>query len=59
MLGVTLFGIFFTPVFYLVIRWFTGKGAAAAAPAGPAADGKAAGAVAAAVDHHVTTETGS
>jgi multidrug efflux pump len=23
MLGVTLFGIFFTPVFYVVIRWFT------------------------------------
>jgi multidrug efflux pump len=25
MLGVTFFGLFFTPVFYLVIRWFTGK----------------------------------
>jgi hypothetical protein len=24
MLGVTLFGIFFTPVFYVVIRWFSG-----------------------------------
>jgi multidrug efflux pump len=24
MLGVTIFGIFFTPVFYVVIRWFTG-----------------------------------
>jgi Cu/Ag efflux pump CusA len=23
MLGVTIFGIFFTPVFYVVIRWFT------------------------------------
>jgi multidrug efflux pump subunit AcrB len=23
MLGVTVFGIFFTPVFYSVIRWFT------------------------------------
>ena len=23
MLGVTVFGIFFTPVFYVVIRWFT------------------------------------
>jgi len=22
MLGVTLFGIFFTPVFYFVIQWF-------------------------------------
>jgi multidrug efflux pump len=29
MLGVTLFGIFFTPVFYLVIRRFTGGKAAA------------------------------
>jgi multidrug efflux pump len=26
MLGVTIFGIFFTPVFYLVIRWFSGGG---------------------------------
>jgi len=25
MLGVTLFGIFFTPVFYSVIRWLTGR----------------------------------
>lgn len=24
MLGVTLFGIFFTPIFYYVVRWFTG-----------------------------------
>jgi len=24
MLGVTIFGIFFTPVFYVVIRWFSG-----------------------------------
>ena len=30
MLGVTVFGIFFTPVFYLVIRWFTGQSAAKA-----------------------------
>lgn len=47
MLGVTIFGIFFTPVFYFVIRWFTTKsndqvGAAAAtgeppAPVGPPA----------------------
>jgi multidrug efflux pump subunit AcrB len=29
MLGVTLFGIFFTPVFYVVIRWLTARGAAA------------------------------
>jgi multidrug efflux pump len=25
MLGVTFFGLFFTPVFYTVIRWFTGR----------------------------------
>jgi multidrug efflux pump len=25
MLGVTIFGIFFTPVFYVVIRWFSGS----------------------------------
>jgi multidrug efflux pump subunit AcrB len=32
MVGVTMFGIFFTPVFYSTIRWFTEskKGAAAA-----------------------------
>jgi len=29
MLGVTIFGIFFTPVFYVVIRWFSGKKTAA------------------------------
>ncbi|MCI0357275.1 MAG: efflux RND transporter permease subunit [Planctomycetaceae bacterium] len=34
MLGVTIFGIFFTPVFYVVIRWFTEKKSAAPAPAG-------------------------
>jgi multidrug efflux pump len=28
MLGVTIFGIFFTPVFYVVIRWLAGKGKA-------------------------------
>jgi multidrug efflux pump len=26
MLGVTVFGVFFTPVFYYVIRWFTERG---------------------------------
>jgi multidrug efflux pump len=36
MLGVTLFGIFFTPVFYVVIRWLTSrKGSAPAAQAPP------------------------
>src|SRR5262249_3451966 len=44
MLGVTLFGIFFPPVFYVVSRWFSGRTAAAPGPdarkvlaAGPAA----------------------
>jgi multidrug efflux pump len=33
MLGVTFFGLFFTPVFYVIVRWFTGgKAAAAKAP---------------------------
>jgi multidrug efflux pump len=32
MLGVTIFGIFFTPVFYVVIRWFSGRTAAAPGP---------------------------
>jgi multidrug efflux pump len=36
MLGVTIFGIFFTPVFYVVIRWFSGRGKAAARPVAPA-----------------------
>jgi multidrug efflux pump len=43
MLGVTVFGIFFTPVFYYVIRWLTGGRAAAGAAAstpGAAADGR-------------------
>src|SRR5204863_5159695 len=40
MLGVTLFGIFFTPVFYVVIRWFTGRGGAKV-PAVRLADGVA------------------
>jgi multidrug efflux pump len=31
MLGVTVFGIFFTPVFYVVIRWLTERKAAAVA----------------------------
>jgi hypothetical protein len=32
MLGVTIFGIFFTPVFYYVIRWFTDRGKPASKP---------------------------
>jgi multidrug efflux pump len=47
MLGVTVFGIFFTPVFYVVIRWITGSSSGAPqshkAPAGegphPSKDG--------------------
>ena len=59
MLGVTLFGIFFTPVFYVVIRWLSGrKSTPAAGPAGP--DGQKVPAVSAArVDGPVATETGS
>jgi hypothetical protein len=33
MLGVTVFGLFFTPVFYVLIRRFTGTPAATPAPA--------------------------
>jgi multidrug efflux pump len=33
MLGVTFFGIFFTPVFYVVIRWFSERNAPAPAAA--------------------------
>ena len=32
MLGVTLFGMFFTPVFYVVVRWFTERKAPGAGP---------------------------
>jgi multidrug efflux pump len=38
MTGVTLFGLFFTPVFYYVVRWFTDrKPSAAPAPGAPPA----------------------
>src|SRR5213075_869298 len=33
MLGVTIFGIFFTPVFYSVIRWLTARKQKPATPA--------------------------
>jgi hypothetical protein len=33
MLGVTIFGIFFTPVLYVVVRWFTERPAASKAMA--------------------------
>jgi multidrug efflux pump len=36
MLGVTFFGLFFTPVFYVVIRWFTERKPAAPKAPGPA-----------------------
>jgi hypothetical protein len=47
--GVTLFGIFLTPVFYSVVRWFSGSGpvkpahaqGADAAPAGTILEGSA------------------
>jgi hypothetical protein len=39
MLGVTIFGIFFTPVFYVVIRWFAGKKKAAAVPSAEKGEG--------------------
>src|SRR5437764_448709 len=50
MIGVTLFGIFLTPVIYAVVRWFSDRGpvkpalahAAGAAPAGTTPDGAAA-----------------
>ncbi len=47
MLGVTLFGLFFTPVFYVVIRWFTGRTVVAPAPPVGPPDRKAIPAVAA------------
>jgi hypothetical protein len=34
MLGVTVFGIFFTPVFYYVIRWLTARKQKSAAKPG-------------------------
>ncbi len=46
MLGVTLFGIFLTPVFYYVIQWFTDRRAAAVGIA-PSANG------APAAEHHI------
>jgi multidrug efflux pump len=55
MLGVTVFGIFFTPVFYVVIRWLTER--RRVAPAGPAlpapgADGHAATPESVGIDGH-------
>jgi multidrug efflux pump len=57
MLGVTVFGIFFTPVFYVVIRWFSGR-----TPSAPSPDAKPALATATAradgpvlAGHHIVT----
>jgi hypothetical protein len=36
MLGVTLFGIFLTPVFFSVIQWFKDRRLARGAESGPA-----------------------
>jgi multidrug efflux pump len=36
MIGVTLFGVFLTPVFYYVVRWFTDRPAAPTPAPGPA-----------------------
>ena len=44
MLGVTFFGIFLTPVFYVVIRWFTERKRAVARAEAPAAPPSAASA---------------
>jgi multidrug efflux pump len=41
MLGVTFFGLVFTPVFYWVIMWFGGRGRPAAPEKAPAADADA------------------
>ncbi|MDB5297848.1 MAG: transporter, hydrophobe/amphiphile efflux family, partial [Phycisphaerales bacterium] len=41
MLGVTFFGLIFTPVFYVVVRWLTARGRRAPAPTSHAAGGTA------------------
>jgi multidrug efflux pump len=43
MLGVTLFGIFFTPVFYVVIRWLTARRGPVHRKGGTMPEGEAAG----------------
>jgi hypothetical protein len=52
MLGVTIFGIFFTPVFYVVIRWLTERRKPAVAVAKDLHDGSAFG------DGHVAAQHG-
>jgi multidrug efflux pump len=59
MLGVTIFGIFFTPVFYVVIRWFTRRKTTEARPvAGPEAE-KAVAEGATKVDGAITVKPAS
>ena len=58
MLGVTIFGIFFTPVFYVVIRWFSGGKAVAKKDGAGQRDG-AAEVVAARADGALTHEAAS
>jgi multidrug efflux pump len=50
MLGVTVFGIFFTPVFYVVIRWLAGQKTSPVGRAEGAKAGKAVAAAAATVE---------
>jgi hypothetical protein len=50
MLGVTIFGIFFTPVFYVVIRWFTGGTKTAPKPVPQPDHAEVVAAVAATID---------
>ncbi len=38
MLGVTIFGLFLTPVFYVTVMWLSGRSAARAPAPAPAAD---------------------
>jgi multidrug efflux pump len=52
MLGVTAFGIFFTPVFYSVVRWFTESKTATAASGPSGSDDSAA-----AINGELTTST--
>jgi hypothetical protein len=59
MLGVTFFGLFFTPVFYVVIRWLTGRGADATAPPVKSSDEMAVPAVAAKGDGPAGTKDGA
>jgi multidrug efflux pump len=57
MLGVTVFGIFFTPVFYVLIRWLAGPRAAPAGRVGGPEEGRAVAAGAATVESPLTPST--